>query len=237
MPHFQDQETLQRILGLDELPENVLQEADLRTQMYHRSGASGPMGSLAMIAMVREMKLAPSASATAKSGKQDWRELPQDGSVRIEAGPFFGSMLPGVFLGFVQAGTLAVHLDDDNPGFVREVRADMVRMAADQRPLQDGIEDAPTPDARINLPMASKKAKSAEVDEAPVEFEDPENESAAEFDWSVMQAGDPVYVEDEDGKGFEGKFKRKAKNGKIEVVVPGSKKSKYFLPTEVRSVA
>lgn len=237
MPHFQDQETLQRLLGVEVVPVNVLEEADIRTRMYHAAGASGPLGIVAMISLVRDMGLNHSGPAGAASGKTDWRALPQDGTVRIEAGPFFGSMLPGVFLGFVQAGMLAIHLDDDHEGYVREVRADMVRLSAVQNPPQEGAEDAAKPDARFKPPLASKKADVVEHDEPPIEFSDPEDEVAGDFDWTVLSEGDPVMVEFEDGKGVEGKFKRQAKNGKIEVSIPGSKKTKYFAPDVVRPVA
>ena len=221
MPHFQDQETLTRILGMDPIPNDILEECDLRTSMFHKSGASGPMGALAMISLVRDLGYKP-ASQAERSAKTEWRELPQDGSVRIEAGPFFGTMQPGTFLGFVQAGMLAVKLDEDD--FVREVRADMVKLAADQRKPAEGSEDAAVPDARINLiekrPLA-RKAEAVELPEEPITFEDPADQ---EFNWAYVDIDSKVWV-DFEGDQVDAKFKGVSDDGKLEVVLKGKKKS------------
>jgi len=177
--HTQDETSLQRMLGV-EAPEEVRAECELRTRMYHADGNSGPLGSVALIEMVRWMGLSPK-NVERPVEKVDWRQYPQDGTVRVEA-RFFGAWMPGRFLGFVEAGTLAVRLEED--ATVKECRPDMVRLAdgislsdggrlMDER-IPDGDEDE-GPDARAQL-LDEEPAviDISEESEPEVEYEDEE---------------------------------------------------------------
>jgi hypothetical protein len=120
-PH--DEQVLQRLLGCQVIPADVLAEVELRTAMYHAE-KSGPLGPMALIDAIRFCGRAP-ATVKKEPKKVEWRRFPQDGSVKVEA-MFFGAWKPGAFLGFVEAGTLAIRLEDD--AVIRECRPDMVRL-------------------------------------------------------------------------------------------------------------
>jgi len=174
--HTQDETSLRRMLGC-EVPDEVRAECDLRTRMYHADGNSGPLGSVALIDMVRWMGLSPK-NVERPVEQVDWRQYPQDGTVRVEA-RFFGQWMAGRFLGFVEAGTLAVRLEDD--ATVEECRPDMVRLA-DGISLSSGgslvdeqaapPEDEDGPDARLQLLEEEPVVDISEESEPDVEYEE-----------------------------------------------------------------
>jgi hypothetical protein len=127
MIQSQDREMLGTMLGVDEqsLPERVEHECAIRTKMYHSAGSSGPLGALALIAMLRALDLGPKPDPD-QPARIDWRQYPDDGTVRVEA-RYFGGWQPGVFLGFIANGTLAIRLD--NQEGIAECRYDIVRLA------------------------------------------------------------------------------------------------------------
>lgn len=125
MIHPVDQECLQRMLGGKGLPERFTKEYRLWQTMKHREGSPGPLGPMLLIPLCRKLGLGPVLEEEPEK-PVDWRKCPQDGSVRVEA-MFHGQWMPGVFLGFVQAGTLAVRLDHDP--YVKECRPHMTRLA------------------------------------------------------------------------------------------------------------
>jgi hypothetical protein len=57
-----------------------------------------------------------------------WDSLPTDGSVLVDA-LFRGQWMPGVYLGLIPNGTLAVRLDSDE--WVHECRAHILRLRND----------------------------------------------------------------------------------------------------------
>lgn len=123
----QDEETIKRITGLSEIPDDIRKEYMMRASMYHGDGNTGPLRTAMLIDLVRFLgyskpEIKPSVN------KVDWRNYPQDGSVRVFA-RFFGNDMPGVFKGFVESGTLAILLDGDD--YIRECRPDMVSIATE----------------------------------------------------------------------------------------------------------
>ena len=201
----QDEQLLGRLLG-GNIPDEVRRECAIRTRMFHSSGHSGPMGALGLIDAIRSLGYGP-PEPVAVPVKVNWREYPQDGSTKVEA-KFFGQWMRGAFLGFVEAGTLAVRMDDD--GIVRECRPDMVRLAEVDEPPEEG------PDARIELldvvelddPVVApveetvelvEEADTAEetVDEPVVEDDPPPVEQLA-VPKVDPQPGDLVWVEEDD---------------------------------------
>lgn len=165
MIHRQDEESLRRMLGLTEIPSRVSGEYAIRLNMYHRDGNTGPLGTVGLIDMVRAMGFEPPARLPPPDAKTDWRSLPQDGTVEVAA-RYFGEWQPGVFLGFVEAGTLAIRLDED--AFVRECRPDMVRFVRIRMAVEDetpkgwaepevpASQAAPTEDAPAGKPPAEQ---------------------------------------------------------------------------------
>lgn len=188
MHNPQDEEMLQRILGKTEIPQDVEMEYALRARMYHCAGHSGPLGGAMLVDLVRHLGYSRQLEP-AKPEAIEWRRLPQDGSVRVEA-KFFGEWQPGVFLGFVAAGTLAVKLDDDPA--VKECYPHVVR-------LSDLPLPAPTDNLSVGRDEDGPDARAELLDDEPdTETIEPEDDEA--FDWSLAQPGDPVWVDDDEIK-------------------------------------
>jgi hypothetical protein len=110
----QDEDSLKRILGLDEIPKSVEDEYDVWIRMFHRDGNSGPLGTIGLIGLSRQLGMSPPPKPAAPEAI-DWRQYPTNGSVGVEAN-LDGVWKPGVFKGFVQHGTLEVLLDENNMG-------------------------------------------------------------------------------------------------------------------------
>jgi hypothetical protein len=209
MIHPNDEQSLIRLLGTSDIPKEVLDECAMRTRMYHADGNSGPLRTLALIDMLRFLGKKPPAPVIPKSAV-DWRMYPQDGTVRVEA-RFFGAWQPGVFLGFVQGGTLAVRLDGD--AMIKECNASIVRLAeyvttedlAHKEEAQASEEEKP--DARVALLEQPKKA-----DEEVEDVEPPK-------DFAALKEGDLVYAEYE-GEIHEAKYVSQSEEG-VTVVLDG----------------
>lgn len=226
MIHPQDEQSLLRMLGTGPFPVPLMEEYEFRLSLFHRDGHSGPLGSIGLIDLVRSMRLGVRPAAKTDV-RVNWRDLPQDGTTRVEA-RFFGAWQPGVFLGFVEAGTLAVRLDEDP--IVRECRGDMVRLVGVREP-QAKLEE---PDARASL------LENTGGDEKPVEANAagrgdtvspvPAKEAAAEVaeeepdmdapprDWATVPAGARVWVE-HDGDYRDATFVSQAPDGELVVAV------------------
>lgn len=126
----QDEEMLQRMLRVSSLQDDVRREAEIRTQLFHRSGFNGPLGAVALVDMLRFMGHSPAVEPT-PTERIDWTKVDADGSVRVEA-RFGGAWCPGVFLGLIDNGVLTVRLDEDP--YVKECRWDMVRFEQEAPP-------------------------------------------------------------------------------------------------------
>ncbi len=156
MIHPHDEQSLQRMLGMSNIPGHVRDEAELWTQMYHRDGNSGPLGSKVLIPLVRSLGYAP--PQLTKPTKAVWQDLPA-GS-RVEA-YFMGLWQAGVFQGLGPGGVLAVKLDTD-PN-VRECRPDMVRLAGSSETLAKAtslavVPPAGAPEAEMEIDGRSPEA-------------------------------------------------------------------------------
>ena len=122
----QDSQILQTLLGMEELPDDVVRECEMRCRWYHSCGAGGGIGPLALIDMLRflgyERKPDPAAPVVV-----DWGRMPSDGSVLVEARHDRSDTVwfPGVYLGFISAGTLAIKTGD---GAVVECKRINVRL-------------------------------------------------------------------------------------------------------------
>lgn len=215
MIHLEDRDSLCKMLGYDEIPEPIEKEVALRTQLYHCCGGSGPLGVLALISLIRDMKLAPAIQA-ARPDRIDWEQYDQNFTVRVEA-RFFGEWMPGLFGGFVENGTLAVRLDDDP--MIRECRPEMVRPSnAPLPPVKDlerpGAADlyepkdeaAPLLPAEAATEVETEWADDSLADELPESApfqEEPSEEPTVIVDDAPASAADyrenaPVWLEVDD---------------------------------------
>lgn len=119
----QDHDTLLRILGRHDIPEQVEQEYHIRASMYHME-ANGPLGLAMLIDLVRALGYMPPKVAH-RDVEVDWRDYPQDGRTKIES-LFFGSWMPGEFRGFSSDGLLMLKMEHDDTW--KEVRRDLVKL-------------------------------------------------------------------------------------------------------------
>jgi len=211
----QDEQTLQRFLGCQEIPAAVAAEYEIRKRMFDMDGSAGPLGTVGLIDLVRSLGLGPKAPDPIPTDV-NWRDYPQDGSVRVMAGPFFGDMQPGVFLGFVQYGTLAIRTDFDQA--VHECRKDMVRLATSQVAVGDSLSPD-KPDARAALLDAPAQAQP---EAAPVIVqaanERPAWQADPSFDWATVPVDEPVWVMYQ-GDLVNGKFNRLGLPGEVVVTL------------------
>ncbi len=209
---------MRRLLGVepDAFPAALVAEYELRLRMFHSDGNSGPLGTLGIIDMLRSMHLGPRLVAE-RPKDVDWSRLPKDGSVRIEAkiplptAPN-GEWVPGVYIGNVGVGTLAVRLIGDT--YVHELERRYVRIAR--------VE----PSKAFIKPV--EEAEAVPVETVPVEEAAPA--TVPEY-WSKAQAGEPCIVEDNNDY-HEGVF-QKFRDGEVFVTLKGEKKARGFAPAKV----
>jgi len=193
--HPQDLLSIQRMLGESQTSLEIEHEYKVRLQMYHRDGNSGPLGTLGLLDMLRFLKLAPPA-AEERAPEIDWREMPQDGRVRVEA-RFWGSWMPGVFLGFIESGTLAIRLDHDP--VIRECRKDMVRFVEiSDSPFE--LPEPPSPAAAVleKPEPVEEQSEPGGLDEAEEYGDAGSPVKGQDVDWATLPAGTPVWVEMDD---------------------------------------
>jgi hypothetical protein len=232
--HAEDRDSLLRILGCNEVAPALEKEYELRLRMFHSDGNSGPLRTVALIDLVRSLGLAP-PHAPKSEERIDWRQYPQDGSVRVEA-RFFGGWMPGAFIGFVHNGTLAIRIDDDP--MIRECRPDMVRLATEIDTVSQHLEPVPAAPPAVEQEEAFSldDEDGDEADTEPDEETPPEPPKAKPLkrplavDWSKVQMGAPVLVE-ADGDVLDGFFDGFGEMGSLRVSVAGQPRD--FHPSAV----
>ncbi len=208
----QDEQTLQRLLGVETLPDKVVSEYEIRASLFHRSGSTGPLGPLALVDLVRFLGLR-SPKVEAPPVKVDWRALPQNGTVRVE-GKFFGDWRPGVFVGLVEHGTLGVRFDDDP--VIRECRADMLRLSDAPLP-KEGLNIEPVSDT-VSQEQPDARAGLLDGPEIVEADEEPWKSKTPNIDWSAITPGVNVWAW-VDGDLADGVYVRPSDEGRIVVRV------------------
>lgn len=206
--HNDDAESLQRMLGLDVLPERVLIEYHLRISMFHRAGGNGPLGHLGLVEMCRALNLLP-ASLEKIETKVEWGQIPVDGRARIEA-DLLGAWRPGVFRGIGIGGAFVVELDGD-PVY-REVSRARIRLVkvtdSAEIPEEKSTDDSSETPAEGNVEPVSEE-------------ESPAPEPDGTSPWDEVQAGVAVCVETPTGT-LEGTYLGWA-GGYVTAELPGGK--------------
>ena len=195
-----------RMLGVPraQIPEYVLTEYEIRLGMYHRDGASGPIGSLALIDMLRSMGLGLRPPAKEQPGV-DWARIPNDGSVRVLARINTSDgekQVSGVYKGRTRGGSLGILVDGD--AYMHEVRPVNVRIAR-EGPMQ---------------PISSEDAFESDV---PIAKREP---------WVSLDVNEIVLVTDE-GVYKEGKFQA-VDGDEVLVLVSGDLSPRQFARANVR---
>lgn len=186
MIHPSDMQTLERMFQGDfKVSEKLELEYLMRLHMYHSDGNSGPLGTLAMIDLVRFLGIRPKPKEVAQP-TVDWSQVPDDGRAVVEA-RFFGDWVRGRYLGLVNSGgTLAVKLDGVSA--VRECCAHMVRL----------VEVTDTVSVSDEVPPVAVDELGPPVEQDEEVEDEPEVEAAFDeedtTDWSTVAAGSPVWV-------------------------------------------
>lgn len=193
MVNQDDHDTLQRILQCEAIPEAVIAEYEVRQRMFHRAGATGALPLAALIDMVRHLGLAPLKEKIAVTGPEfDWRSVAVGTRVEVS---LFGSWIAGVFLGFVESGTLAVKLDSER--YVKEFRKHVVRLAGpDVGPPPPDPDEVPAslPDTEVYVGDENDAAQintAPAADAAILDDDEP-------YNWSEIEPGAPVFVDEND---------------------------------------
>src|SRR5688572_17579124 len=95
MLHPDDELTLQRLIGRNDLPQALRDKAELWTRLYHRDGHAGRIGTLPLVILVDQFNLAPPPPPVDTS-LDDWRNVPV--GTRIECKQF-GDYVQAVYQG------------------------------------------------------------------------------------------------------------------------------------------
>lgn len=121
MIHPYDQETLQSLLRVEQIPDDVSEEYEIRRRMYHSAGGSGMVGVHILIDMLRFLGYGKLEKAEADA-VTDWRK--EIGKPVIAK--YKGKKTKGVLVGLAQFGRLDLELE----GFGRvEIPRKSVRLA------------------------------------------------------------------------------------------------------------
>lgn len=196
--HPDDEQTLQRILRTNDIPTNVVEECQRWTRAYHGAGHGGPIGTLALISVVRLCGVELPA-IDSKPKQTAWSNVPVN--TRVEA-HFFGSWQQGTFLGLGPGGVLAVRVDMD--GQVRECYPHVVRLPGGK----SDIASLPPSPAMKDVLATAEVPQSSKAKKAAAESVEPEKPPEAKpFDWSKANRGDLVWAE-RDGDVCDARFER-----------------------------
>ena len=210
--HRDDEFMLQQMLGSTEpIPDTLAAEYTLRRRLYHATGSTGPLGAIGLVDLLRSVSIEPrAAQISPEQTPISWRNLDRDGSVRVEV-RMRGSWVPGVYLGQVANGTLAIKLEDDDE--VREIhpRPDVVRLALDQNTEPEFVELAKVAKvvferkaANAPIPVEDESAAAIQAAEAatdvsvPDEYIEEDEPRVGTTDWTTVPKGRVVWVSDGD---------------------------------------
>lgn len=196
-----DEDTIRRMLGVQEIPSGIEHEYQLWLRMHHRNGSSGPLGHHLCICLLRHIGLEPPAAVETVEAI-DWRQVSIGTRVVVNDGR---SNVYGVFKGKIDVGTVGVMLD--NSAFVQEVNQRYVRPYVAHHPDLNLTDDEEFVAFETNA-----TPKDIDLDATP------------DVDWDSVKRGDPVYIV-EDESSTEGTFWQ-LKDGHV-IVKVGSDKMSY----------
>lgn len=223
-----DLDSIKRMLGCDDnsIPKIIRREYQIRLRMFHCNGNSGALGTLGLIDMLRSLKYGPAVPVDPPK-YIDWTRVPTDGSVHVEAKtPAYEKVMghmgrngsehwrPGVYVGRVGVGSLAVRLDGNQ--YVGEFAARDVRIPSAATEPEEDPADTPVvlkaePEPEDLVPLVPPSPKGNPLDRAV--------------------DGDPVWVEDR-GDLVDGVFKGRNEHGVL-IVVVGEPCARAFPPEKV----
>ena len=242
----QDEMTIQRMLGCNEVPADVHDEYLKRVRFLHRETSGGPMGPGMIVDMLRFLGFEPAISGSDNPEMVDWRDVERGTRVRVRrAGRWTASDVVCRFEGFVDMGTLAVELpggrvDEFNKCDVKLLVINQEIQGLDQQAAQAGTmrDGKAEPDARLSLQDVSPDdvpsdsvtdsvTDSLSVDQEPeIDADDPELQPPSSPwppapDWKSLKEFTPVWVREKIGDGADAEFD--LHDGKFVSRLPGGR--------------
>lgn len=220
----EDELTILRMLGVQDVPADIHDEYLRRVRFLHREVSGGPMGPGMLVDMLRFLGYEPAVSGSQQPNACDWREVERGTRVQIRrAGRWTEAAMECRFEGFVDSGTLAVLLPS---GRVDEFPRHDVRIA---NLVEAGIETAgvtPTDISKLEGTMRDGRAEtdartqqleqqpepsdivSPTIDEPTTErpagelnedgelrtLDEPAPPAWPVTDWKKLKKGDPVWA-------------------------------------------
>lgn len=142
------------MLRANDLPTKVIDECEIRTRLYHANGHSGPLGTLALIDILRFTKV-QLPSAEKPPVVFDWRGVPRHTRVTAYCD---GALRKGEFMGYGPNATLAILIDSEE--MTRHIRACDVRILDQRRERELEAESA---DAQLSGDNVDWKKATAGV--------------------------------------------------------------------------
>lgn len=165
---------------------------------FHSRGNSGPLGDLLIPLLDSLGVLREPPTQDVDTSDVNWRDLPTDGTVRIEV-DMYGAWQPGTFYGVSEAGILICLLDDEDER--KEYHTHAVKLGERLDP--DMVDVTP--------PIVD--------DGEPDTFDMPEGEDIApdddEINWETVAEGTAVSATTRKGATVKGKFIRSSEGGLI----------------------
>lgn len=211
-----DELCIQRMLNITEIPDDIEREYMIRVRMYHKQGASGPIGAMALIDMLRFLghSCEPGRIALPDDDKTNWRGVDIMTPVHVRVDGVW-TTTPATFQGEIQAGLVAV----DRFGKIDEFNSFDVRLPPPDLP--DDVDAASfkgkasdlddKPDARINLVDGNGEDQD-DVPSGKTVFDDP-----PKVNWGNVKKGTPIYHRTAKGDIYEAKFMRCLAQGQAEI--------------------
>lgn len=242
----QDEMTIQRMLGCNEVPADVHDEYLKRVRFLHRETAGGPMGPGMVVDMLRFLGFEPAISGSDNPDMVDWRQVERGTRVKVRrAGRWTASDVVCRFEGFVDMGTLAVELpggrvDEFNKCDVKILAINPEIAGLEQESAKSGtmLDGKAEPDARLQLQKEDSSDES-EDDTVSAAF-DPELDSESSElsaddpalqppsspwppapDWKTLKEFTPVWVREKVGEGADAEFD--LHDGKFVSRLPGGR--------------
>lgn len=107
----EDELTIQRMLGVLDVPADIHDEYLRRVRFLHREVAGGPIGPGMLVDLLRFLGYEPAVSGSKQQNDCDWREIERGTRVQIRRNGYWTEVaMECRFEGFVDSGTLAVLL-------------------------------------------------------------------------------------------------------------------------------
>ena len=225
-----DELLIQEILGINTIPDDILSEYALRIRMYHKQGAGGGLGPLALIDMLRFVGYSCESAKMIKPVERvNWREQKIGSVVEVRVDGLWLNT-PATFEGEVGGGILAV----ERFGKIDEFNSFDVRLPASELPSdvdpeafkkENATREKDQPDARDSLILTDEQERSI-VDSI---FD---NSEMTKRDWSKTKKGTRIWYRDQNNDVHQGDFGRFVKGDKCEIQLDGENSRRKNISVE-----